>query len=199
MSFLLNTIINNFGDDAVRAASRSLGIESKMVQTALGAAVPLLLTALLRNSSKEEGAESLHKAVVNDHDGSLLDNLTDFIPNYQESSGSGILKHVFGEKRNSIEDLLGKTSGLQQNQAGSLLEMLAPIVMGALGKETRSNNLDTSGLRNIIQEAQQESTEKQLKGGGGLIEQFLDADGDGDIKDDLGRMALNFLGNMFKK
>ncbi len=199
MSFLLNTIINHFGDDAVRAISGKLGIENKMVQTALGAAVPLLLTALLRNSSKSEGAESLHKAVVKDHDGSILDNLSDFIPQYEQGPGGGILGHVFGEKRNTIEDLLGKTSGLQQNQAGSFLEMLAPILMGALGKEQRKNNLDQMGLRDLIKEAQEESTEKQLKGGGGLIEQFLDADGDGDIKDDLGRLAMSFLGNILKR
>lgn len=198
MSFILNTIINHFGDDVVKSVSGKLGIENKMLQTALGAALPLLLTALLRNSSKDDGAESLHKAVVKDHDGSLLDNLSDFIPQYEQGPGGGILGHIFGEKRSKVEDVLGKSSGISNSQAGSLLEMLAPILMSALGKETKSKNLNTSGLRDIIQEAQQESTEKQFRGGGNLIEQFLDADGDGDIKDDLGRLAMNFIGNMFK-
>ncbi len=199
MSFLLNTIINHFGDDIVKSVSGKLGIENNMVKTALGAAIPLILTAMLRNSSKDEGREALHNAVQKDHDGSILDNLSDFIPQYDQGAGGGILGHVFGESRPQIEDLLGKSSGISNGQAGSLLEMLAPIVMGALGKEQRSNNLDQFGLQDLIKEAQEESTEKQLRGGGGLIEQFLDADGDGDIKDDLGKMALNFLGNMFKK
>lgn len=48
--------------------------------------------------------------------------------------GSGILKHILGGKQSGAIDMISQKSGLDSSSAGSLLSMLAPLVVGALGK-----------------------------------------------------------------
>ena len=49
---------------------------------------------MARNTSNQQGAESLHNALQKDHDGSILDNLGGFLNNAQSGPGAGILRHV---------------------------------------------------------------------------------------------------------
>lgn len=197
MNGLLDTLVNSFGDDAVEMMSKQLGVENQLTKTALSSAIPMIVSALAKNASTQQGAESLHKAVVEDHDGSILDQLSDYIPNYQQSSGGGILGHVLGGNRKNVEDLIGQVSGMNPGAVSGFMEMLAPMIMGSLGKQQRNSNLNQGGLTDLLRQAQQGIDQKSQKGSGSILTSFLDKDGDGDIKDDLGRMAMNFLGNYF--
>jgi len=199
MNGLLDTLVNSFGDDAVDMMSKQLGVENQLTKTAISSALPMIISALVKNASTPQGAESLHKAVVQDHDGSILDQLSNYIPNYQQSSGGGILGHVLGNNRKGVEDMIGQVSGMNPSAVSGFMEMLAPMVMGSLGKQQRSNNLDKGGLTDLLKQAQQGIDQKSEKKSGGLLASFLDKDGDGDIKDDLGRMAMNFLGSYLKR
>ncbi len=104
-------------------------------------AVPLILAALARNASQPQGAESLHQAISKDHDGSILDNLQGYLGNPQSANGAGILGHVFGSQQPTLENNLAQATGMDQSSAGGVLETLAPIVMGALGKEQQEKGL----------------------------------------------------------
>ena len=67
-----------------------------MTSKAMAAALPLLLGALSRNASQGDGASSLHQALANDHDGSILDDIGGFLGSGNTSSGNDILGHVLG-------------------------------------------------------------------------------------------------------
>ena len=45
---------------------------------------------------------------------------------------------------------IGKSSGINQGSAGSLLGALAPVVLGALGREQRAQGLDAQGLARLL-------------------------------------------------
>ena len=108
-------------------------------------------------------------------------------------AGGSILKHVFGGNLGNIVGALGQSSGLGNAQAGSLLENLAPIVMGQLGKQTRSQGLDMGGLASML--GGETSNVNSGTGAAALsmLNSFLDADGDGSAIDDIGGMLGKFF------
>ena len=172
-------------------ASR-LGVSEGTARTAVQLAVPLVVAALARNASQPQGAQDLHEAVAQDHDGSILDNLMGYVSNPQEANGSGILGHVLGAQRPAVESNLAQATGLDQNAAGSLLEIVAPLVMGAVGREQQQNGLDPQGLSQYLGEQQQqaESANPDLMGS---LSSMLDSNRDGSVVDDLSRIAGGFF------
>lgn len=172
--------------------SQRLGVSESTAQTAVQLAVPVILAALARNASQPQGARELHQAVASDHDGSILDQLSSYLGNPQAANGSGILGHVLGGQRPVVENNLAQATGLDQNSAGSLLEMVAPMVMGAVGREQQQNGLDPNGLSEFL--VQEQQAEVQANPGlMGTLSSMLDSNRDGSVRDDLSRMAGGFF------
>jgi hypothetical protein len=84
---------------------------------------------------------------------------------------------------------VAKASGLDPAKAGALLTMLAPVLMGALGKAQRSGGLDAGGLASMLGEEKQ----RMSPAAGGLLA-LLDRDGDGSVVDDVLGMAGKLFG-----
>jgi hypothetical protein len=153
--------------------------------------VPVIVAALARNASQPQGAQDLHQAVASDHDGSILDQLTSYLGNPQAANGSGILGHVLGGERPAVESNLAQATGMDQDSAGSLLEMVAPLVMGAVGREQQQNGLDPNGLSQFL--AQEQQAQPPEPGLMGSISSMLDSNRDGNVTDDLSRIAGTFF------
>lgn len=158
----------------------------------LSLALPVLMGAMRRNANSSEGAEGLLNALNDRHDGSVLDNLgTLFEGGYTRETfaeGEGILSHVLGNKQEGVASALGSRVGMDTGDVMNILKMVAPIVMGYLGKQQRSQGVNSpNDLGDLL---------VGLLGGGqsqnqqGLIEAFLDSDGDGSVMDDLAGMFL---------
>lgn len=192
MNAITQTIMQQLAGGASRTIAQRLGVSESTANNAVQVAVPLLLTALARNASAPQGAESLHQAINNDHDGSILDNLMGYLGNPQSANGSGILSHVFGGQRPAIENNLAQATGMDQGSAGRLLETLAPVVMGAVGQAQQQNGLDPSGLSNMLNSQEQQAAATS-PGVMSMLNSMLDQNKDGSAMDDLQRMAGNFF------
>ncbi len=183
---MLSDILNSsLTSEVLGALAGNLGSDSGSTKSAIfQAALPMLVSALANNSKQSEGAQSLNNALEADHDGSILGDIAGFLGG-GGGSGAKILGHIFGDKQPQAEEQISKASGLQGSQVASLLVSLAPIVMGALGKSKREQGLDASGLSSYLG-AQADAAKKEASGGGLMsMLSFLDADGDGDIMDDI--------------
>ena len=185
---LLDLIGSHLNQDTLQTLSRNIDATPEQTQSAIGAALPTLIGALARNASEPEGQQQLHRALSNDHDGSLLDNLGSLFapeksaaPGVTErtTSGGAILDHILGKRKPRVEENIGKASGLSGGQVMKLLMMLAPLVMGALGKRRKQEDLSPGGLGDLLR-GENERVES-ASGGGGLIGRMLDQDGDGDF------------------
>ena len=88
-------------------------------------------------------------------------------------------------------------SGLNSNQSSDILAKLAPVVLGMLGKQKRSQGLDMSGLSNILNSSAVTAQKKTPKAN--ILTSFLDQDGDGDIKDDAARIGFSLLKKLFRR
>ena len=136
MSSILDMLAGQLGGDTMKQISRHIGADEKSTGAATDAALQALLGAVSRNAATPQGAESLHRALEKDHDGSILDNLGALVGGQAQgraADGNGILKHLLGNKRSRVETGLSQSTGLDGQSMGKLMAMLAPMVMGALG------------------------------------------------------------------
>jgi hypothetical protein len=197
MSSLIEMLTAQLGSgQALGQLSRQLGADEGTTQNALGAALPVLLGALARNTAQSGGAESLDRA-LGKHDGGVLDNLTDFLGAPDVDDGNGILRHMLGDRRGTVESGVAKASGLDPSMIAKLLPVLAPIVMGALGRQKRQQSLDVGGLSSMLG-----AERKQIEAAGpagGLLGQLLDQDGDGSVADDVAKLGGGLLSRLLRR
>jgi hypothetical protein len=192
MNAITQIVTQQLGGSAARTIAQRFGISESTANTAIQMAVPLILTALARNASQPQEAQNLHQAVATDHDGSILDNVMGYLQNPQSANGAGILGHVFGSQQPAVENNLAQATGMDQSSAGGLLETLAPLVMGSLGKAQQQNGLDASGLSDLLNNQQQEA-QTNAPGAMSMLSSLLDQNKDGSSMDDLQRMAASFF------
>jgi len=194
------------GDEAVNEISQSVGADSSLVSTAISAALPHILNGLANNAATPEGADSLNGA-LDQHDGSVLDNLGGLAGMIfggrqaadPQADAGGILSHILGGSQGPVAQDVSSKSGLQIGQVAQILMMLAPIVMGYLGRQKQDQGLDANGISSILGNL---LTSGQPAGGAapssgilGMAEGALDRDHDGSALDDLASMAFNYVAN----
>ena len=190
---LLEMLQQRLGGQAVDQMSRKIGADPGTTGNAVDAALPLLLAALARNANAGGQAQSLHTAISQDHDGSVLDDVPGFIDRAESGPGAGILRHILGVRQQNVQAGLGQATGLDPQKAGQLLTMLAPLVLGALGRTKREKGLDTGSLSTLLS-GEQQRLQETAPGVMGMLGRFLDRDNDGSAVDDIGGMLGKALG-----
>ena len=192
-----NLIQGAIGQQIIGSAASQLGINESQAQTAVSAAVPFLLSALNKNA-QNGGADGISAALDN-HNGGILDNLSGFLgQGGNQQDGLGILGHVLGNSQQNVESAISKESGLNMGQVTQILALVAPIVMGYLGKQKQSEGLDSNGIAGLLGGLVGGSNATANQGGINLggFEKLLDQDGDGQLG--IGD-AMGLLGGFFKK
>ena len=200
MTGILDLLAQNLTGSQTDQIAQRIGADPGTTQKAIGAALPAILAAMNRQTNTSAGAGALAAALDRDHDGSLLDNLGGFLGGQlggKATDGGGILGHILGGQKPRVEEGVAKASGLDMSTVAKLLPILAPIVMAALGKQKRSRGLDEAGLSGLLGQESARARQEAPSGLLGALGGFLDADGDGSMKDDLmahaGRAALGKL------
>jgi hypothetical protein len=170
----LDAITQHLTPETIQQLSSSIGADPAATSKAVSLALPALLGGLAKNASSPDGAVALDRA-LDAHDGGILDNLGGLLGGGgggMGGIGGAILGHIFGHHQGPVETGVAKGSGLDAQQVGRLLMMLAPIVMGVLGRMKRKDGIGASQLPDVLQ---------QGAGGG-----------------DLASMAGSVLGGLFK-
>lgn len=183
------------GGNTVGQISQAIGADESSTSNAIQAALPMLLGGLANNSSNEEGASGLLGAIDRDHDGSVLDDIGGLIAGNiggGAGNGAGILGHIFGGQQDTVAQGVSQASGLDMGKVGPLLAILAPVVMGAIGRSRQSSGVGTSDLGGLLAGA------AQSMGGGnsglmGMLGGMLDRNNDGSAVDDVVGMIGGML------
>jgi len=212
MSGILDLLNSDLGKQIIGGVSQETNQPADKTASVVSMAMPLLMGAMKRNANSQEGAAGLMGALDNKHDGSLLDNLGGFfgggVNEEAKQDGLGILGHVLGGSQNNVVSALSSKSGVDTDGVMKILTVVAPIVLGYLGKEKKQQNVsDQNGigglLGGLLGGGAQEAPKQQS-----LIESILDGDNDGSVIDDIAGMVLGgnkgssaggLLGGLFGK
>jgi hypothetical protein len=185
---LLDQLKQSIGPEALQQISAQLGTDHNATNSAVNAALPMLVGALAGNASTPAGASALNTA-LDSHDGSALNNISGILSGHG-GMGASILSHVLGGNQTAVTTGIGAASGLDASKVTSLLAMLAPIVMGALGKARTTNGLDAGGLASMLGQEKSNITSSGALGG---LMGMLDHNHDGSVADDVMGMASKFF------
>jgi hypothetical protein len=196
------------GSEAVEQISQNVGAEPSMVNTAIQAALPMILGQLANNASTPQGAESLNSALAEDHaDGGVLGSLGSLgsmifggqqaAPPPRQADAGGILGHIFGDSQGQVAQQVSNQSGLGMGQVAQILMMLAPIVMGYLGQQKQQQNVGADGLGGLLGGLLGGSQAAAAPSSGNpmidMASGMLDRDRDGSSLDDIASMAFNYI------
>ena len=194
MDSITQLLLQQLSSGGVSKISKKIGVDETTATSALAMALPLLVSALAKNSAKPEGAQALQEALVKDHDGSILENLSGYLEKPETANGSGILSHVLGTQQPVVANRLAKTTGMKSDQIIQLMQIVAPLIMGALGKKQHQNGLDPKGVSDLLG-TEKQKTQQAAPDLMGTLNTMLDADGDGSALDDI----MGFAGKLFGK
>lgn len=193
MSGILDLLNSSAGKQIIQGVAGQTNQSENKTAEILTMALPILTGAMKRNASTSEGASGLLGALNGKHDGSILDDLGGLFGGGVDQSvmddGAGILGHILGNRQPRVEQALSQKSGMDAGSISQILKIAAPILLGYLGKQQRSQQVsEQNGLGDML---------GGLLGGGAqanqnqsLIESLLDADNDGSMIDDIAGMLL---------
>jgi len=170
----------------------SLGVSSSQASSVISMLMPTVLGGLQSNAEDPKEAEKIASTLQKNHTGNIFDNLDDLVSNPKNQKGDGILQHILGNKRSVIEKNVAQQSGMDSSIVSSIFTMVAPLVMGEIGKKLtggNSSNSQSSLLSSILGGGEKNTASKEQS----LLTSLLDKNGDGSIIDDVLSMGMNFL------
>jgi hypothetical protein len=194
MNTITQLLLNKLSGDGLSQISQQIGANEQNTSSALSMALPLLVSALAKNSSQPDGAQALHQALAKDHNGSILKDVSGYLSNPQAANGAGILEHVLGGQQPVVTQALAKGTGMQSDQIAQLLQIAAPLLLGILGKQQKKAGFDPTDLSNYLG-AQKQKTQKAAPDMMSTLNTLLDSNGDGSAMDEI----IGFAGKLFGK
>ncbi len=180
---LTKMITDAMTDKVMWEISSKMWLSWDQAWSAISWALPLLMWALSKNASSPEWAQALTSAAKN-HNGWIFDKIWELAGNPDAWEWAGILGHLLGWNQENVAQAVAAKAGISNDQAGGLMKVLAPMLMGKLW-EAQSSGVDVAGL--LGSETQHQN----------ILEKFLDKDWDGKISDDLMGMWFNMLKKKF--
>ncbi len=153
---ILDLVKSQIGAQGIEAIAGMLGENKDNAAIASNSSMATILATLMQQAGSNNGggaAGILDMITKGNHDGSLFDNLGGLLSNPDTansltSAGGGIIQSLLGNKASGIVDLIASISGIKSGSANSLLNIVAPLVLGMLGKQTANGGV--SGLLNLL-------------------------------------------------
>jgi hypothetical protein len=178
---LMQVLQSQMSDDVLEQIGSQIGADKQQTAAAAQGAFASILGGLAKNASSQDGLSALSSVLDKDHDGSILDDLAGLVGqgamfegqhvDNRALDGNGILRHVLGGQEEMAAQRVSQNSGLSMDKVMKLLPILAPIVMGVLGKQKRSGGLDLGSMASILMGSAQNAG--QQSGMGDLVGTIL--------------------------
>jgi hypothetical protein len=129
---IVDLVQQHLGADEIQNISQQLGVDPAAAQTAIHAAVPMIVGGMASTASQPAG-ESTIQSLLGSHAG-ILGSLGSLIGAGPPVDGGGLLGQVLGQHEQTVQQGVQQASGLAPDQAKKLLMILGPIVLAALAR-----------------------------------------------------------------
>ena len=159
--------------DMIGRIAGALVLNRSDAQSGVSAVVPALLAAFSGLADKPGGAQSLVNTVK--QQSGVLDNFASMIGGNNLSSfierGSSLLTSLLGSHdQAALTGAVARSAGLGQNKATSLLGMLAPVVMGLIGRQIGTRGVDIGSLTSLLASQKEQIAQALPNGMGELLD-----------------------------
>lgn len=127
--------------------AKKLGVQPAVVENAMGAAIPAILSGILGSTRSRSGADAFEAALGNQKAGGLegLDALLERDTTDVTTGGRDMLGAILGGTRmDALKSGISSYSGTSGAATESLIGMAGTVIMGAFGKTANDNNLDSA-------------------------------------------------------
>lgn len=145
------------GGNFASALGQFLGESPSVTSSGLSAVLPALIGGLVNKGSTADGASGLLSMLNNPQiDSGILGSLGSLFGNGSSqasglvSLGTTLLGSMFGDKVGGLTSAIASVAGLKGSSASSMLGLAVPIVLGLLKSHVGQNNLNPSGLMDLL-------------------------------------------------
>ena len=151
---LVSSVMQFLTPDVVAKIAQTLGIAPDVAQKVVSAGVPAILADFAGLATNPAGATQL-SGTLNQQNPGMLSQVMDALGGPDQKAiadiGSSLLSALLGgSDLDAVTSAVSDVSGVNQNAGKTILGLLAPIVVGALGQQQRSAGLDSRGLANLL-------------------------------------------------
>jgi hypothetical protein len=162
---LVSLIMQFLTPEAIARIASALGLDRTILQKAVVAAIPALLGYLANAVAKPGGEKQLGTALARQPAGAL-DTLMNILGGTGQKAlsdqkafvdnGSSLLSGLLGGGTQELIRSVGQYAGLGEGASKSLMGMLGPVVLDALGQQQRKEGIDIGGLANLLTSQRQQ-------------------------------------------
>ncbi|PLK42658.1 DUF937 domain-containing protein [Emticicia sp. TH156] len=154
---LLELIKEKLTGSEIEEISVFLGERPENISVALDKVLPTVFGVVILTTTDQNAGKVMDVLKDGGHTGEILDDLGDLFASPEKiqlliSVGTNIFNHFYGGKSQIVSDTIASLSDIRKTSASSLLGLVSPIVLGALGKVVESEGLGISGLKKLLQE-----------------------------------------------
>jgi hypothetical protein len=152
---LIRMIEEQLSGDTLDKISSVVGADPDRTARAASAAVPTLLASLAKLVSNQDGVRKLTN-VLGDFDSSAIGNVAQLVSGGSEgwiNKGTSLLGSLFGDNLlSSIASAISRFAGLDQGIAKKLVAMVAPLVLGKVMQQWKSQGGTPTALTSLLAE-----------------------------------------------
>ncbi|MEE9273152.1 MAG: DUF937 domain-containing protein [Robiginitomaculum sp.] len=210
---LLDMIMQSQDGKVAQTAGSQYGLDQQQSQQAVTALLPAISSALKMNTKNPQGLGALLGALQGGQHEQYLDQADVYARPEAREQGNAILGHLFGSKdvSRAVAGQAAKQTGIGADVLKKMMPMVAMMAMGSLSKQTRQPSMASQLAGLALGDGQQKQSsgggsllgmllggnkrrergyEQQRQQGMGILGKILDADGDGNMMDDVLGMAM---------
>ena len=176
---IIDTVQQYLGSSQVNEISRQLGVDPATAQKAIAAALPMIVGGMAGHAAQPQGAESIKQALATH--ANATENVAQLVqsgPPADVGASGGLLGRILGAHRDTVEQGVQQSSGLDSEKTKKLLMVLTPIVLGVLARHQfggkSAQQADPGQLQGTLQQEAQ-SAVKEAPHVGGLLGKILSA------------------------
>jgi OOP family OmpA-OmpF porin len=152
---IVDSIMNLLTRQVTTSLADRLGASPAAVQTGIGTSVAALLAGIANRAGDSSFVSQVFNLVKSSNTQDILNTLPNLASGAGASSsatqqGLKLSSLLLGDQQSSIENFIGRQSGLTADAGRDLMSLAAPLTAGFLGQQIRDTGLTSSSFANMI-------------------------------------------------
>jgi outer membrane protein OmpA-like peptidoglycan-associated protein len=156
---ILSSVMNMLDADGVRNLAGRLGAPEQAVSSGIASSVGSMIGGLAKNSADSSFMQRIFDFVSGAPSDVNVSSLTNAALGSGGAAGGmapvmdagrRFLSMIFGDRRNSVNEAVGRASGLGSGVVRQIMALAAPLLLSVLGRRVQERGLTENSLRSDL-------------------------------------------------